>query len=50
MSDVAARLEDAGLPVHATTLREPEFEHETTPQAFVIARRHEPGIPYELQR
>ena len=36
---VTSRLEDAGLSVRATALREPEFEHETTPQAFVIGRR-----------
>ena len=38
LSDVAARLNRAGLEVRATALREPEFDHETTPQAFVIAR------------
>jgi ubiquinone/menaquinone biosynthesis C-methylase UbiE len=40
LSDVAGRLEDGGLSVRATALREPEFDHETTPQAFVIARSH----------
>jgi ubiquinone/menaquinone biosynthesis C-methylase UbiE len=40
LSDVAGRLEDAELSVRATALREPEFDHETTPQAFVIARSH----------
>ena len=39
LRDVTARLEDAGLEVRATALREPEFDHEDTPQAFVIARR-----------
>lgn len=37
--DVTGRLVEAGFHVRATTLREPEFDHETTPQAFVIARR-----------
>jgi len=36
--DVCNRLEHAGLEVRATALREPEFTHEQTPQAFVIAR------------
>ena len=40
LGDVTGRLEDAGLSVRATVVREPEFEHETTPQAFVIARSH----------
>jgi ubiquinone/menaquinone biosynthesis C-methylase UbiE len=35
--DVSRRLRDAGLDVRATALREPELEHEQTPQAFVIA-------------
>lgn len=38
LGDVTDRLEVAGLSVRTTTLREPEFDHETTPQAFVIAR------------
>jgi ubiquinone/menaquinone biosynthesis C-methylase UbiE len=37
-SDVTDRLEAAALEVRATALREPEFDHERTPQAFVIAR------------
>ena len=37
--DVAARLEAAAFSVRTTALREPELEHEATPQAFVIARR-----------
>jgi SAM-dependent methyltransferase len=37
--DVTNRLEAAGLDVRATALREPEFAHERTAQAFVIARR-----------
>ena len=40
LGDVTDRLEEAGLSVRATALREPEFDHETTPQAFVIARNH----------
>jgi ubiquinone/menaquinone biosynthesis C-methylase UbiE len=40
LSDVTGRLEDAELSVRATAVREPEFDHETTPQAFVIARSH----------
>ncbi len=38
LSDVTRRLEIAGFEVHATALREAELDHETTPQAFVIAR------------
>ena len=37
---VTGRLEDAGLSVRATTVRKPEFDHETASQAFVIARSH----------
>jgi hypothetical protein len=37
---VTGRLEYAGLEVRVTAMREPEFDHETTPQAFVIARSH----------
>lgn len=40
LGDVISRLEHAGLEVRATALREPEFDHETTPQGFVIARSH----------
>ena len=40
LGDVTRRLEHAGLEVRATALREPEFDHEGTPQAFVIARSH----------
>jgi ubiquinone/menaquinone biosynthesis C-methylase UbiE len=39
LTDVTRRLEAAELVVHATVLREPEFDHEATRQAFVIARR-----------
>lgn len=38
LGDMTGRLEHAGLDVRVTALREPEFDHETTPQAFVIAR------------
>ena len=40
VSDVTGRLEDAGVSVRATAVRQPEFDHETTPQAFVIGRSH----------
>lgn len=39
LTDVADGLEQAGLEVRATAVREPEFDHETARQAFVIARR-----------
>ena len=39
LDDVTRRLRQAGLEVRATALREPEFDHEATRQAFVIARR-----------
>jgi SAM-dependent methyltransferase len=39
VSEVSRRLEDAGLVVAETTLREPQLDHETDPQAFVLARR-----------
>lgn len=39
LDDVRHRLERAGFEVRATTLREAQLSHETTPQAFVIARR-----------
>ena len=42
LGDVTARMEDAGLEVRATALREPEFDHEETQQAFVIGRRRSP--------
>jgi ubiquinone/menaquinone biosynthesis C-methylase UbiE len=38
LADVTRRLERAAFDVHATAVREPEFDHESTPQAFVIAR------------
>lgn len=36
--EVARCLIDAGLHVHARAVREPEFAHESTPQAFILAR------------
>ena len=41
VADVAGRLAGAGLDVRSTTLRAPEpgREYESTPQAFVLARR-----------
>lgn len=39
VADVTRRLETTGFDVHATTERVPELAHETTPQAFVLARR-----------
>lgn len=39
VDEVADRLRSASFDVHATTRRAPEFDHETTPQAFVLARR-----------
>jgi SAM-dependent methyltransferase len=39
LEDVRHRLEHAGFEVRATALREAELSHESTPQAFVIARR-----------
>lgn len=38
MADVTCSLHNAGLQVYATALREPELEHESSAQAFVIAR------------
>jgi ubiquinone/menaquinone biosynthesis C-methylase UbiE len=39
LQDLTRRLDQAGFEVHATTQRSPELEHETTNQAFVMARR-----------
>lgn len=39
VADVTKRLEAAGFGVRSTTERIPELAHETTPQAFVLARR-----------
>ena len=36
---VTQRLDRTGFEVHITAQRTPSFEHETTPQAFVVARR-----------
>jgi ubiquinone/menaquinone biosynthesis C-methylase UbiE len=36
---VTRSLHNAGLEVYATAMREPELEHESSMQAFVIARR-----------
>jgi len=40
---VARSLIEAGLKPHAQAVREPELDHESTPQAFIIARNVEPG-------
>lgn len=37
--EVARSLTAAGLQVHARTVRQPELDHESTPQAFILARR-----------
>jgi ubiquinone/menaquinone biosynthesis C-methylase UbiE len=39
VDEVTRSLQGAGLHVFATAQRDPEHEHETTPQAFVFARR-----------
>ncbi len=39
IADLTRRLGEAGFEVHASAQRAPELEHESTPQAFVIARR-----------
>jgi SAM-dependent methyltransferase len=36
--EVARSLVAAGLQVHARVIREPELDHESTPQAFILAR------------
>ncbi|MDQ0379640.1 class I SAM-dependent DNA methyltransferase [Amycolatopsis thermophila] len=36
---IAELLADAGIPVTAQLVREPAFEYETTPQAYLLARR-----------
>ena len=43
VADVVRRMETAGFEWHATAERAPEFAHETTQQAFVLARRREPN-------
>lgn len=40
---VARSLTAAGLRAHAQTVREPELDHESTPQAFILARSATPG-------
>jgi ubiquinone/menaquinone biosynthesis C-methylase UbiE len=40
VEEVARQLVDAGFRVSAKTVREPELEHETTPQALVFAQRN----------
>jgi SAM-dependent methyltransferase len=37
--EVSRQLGEAGLEVFATTVREPDLDHEAEPQAFVFARR-----------
>lgn len=39
IEDVSRRLDAAGFDVHATAQRAPDFDHESTAQGFVIARR-----------
>jgi ubiquinone/menaquinone biosynthesis C-methylase UbiE len=39
VDDVTRSLSNAGLLLYATAMREPELEHESSVQAFVIARR-----------
>jgi hypothetical protein len=39
---VTRSLGGAGLQVYATAIREPELEHESSAQAFVIARSPQP--------
>lgn len=41
---VAHSLVAAGLQVHARAVREPELEHESSPQAFVLAHNVTPGV------
>jgi ubiquinone/menaquinone biosynthesis C-methylase UbiE len=38
VQEVASRLKDTGFKIYSTILREPDLDHETTPQGFVIAR------------
>lgn len=35
---IERHLSAVGLRTHARTIREPEFAHESTPQAFILAR------------
>lgn len=41
--EVARSLIAAGLQVHARAVREPELDHESTPQAFILARSYGSG-------
>lgn len=41
--EVARSLVAAGLQVRARAVREPELDHESTPQAFILARSVAPG-------
>ncbi|MGO9874565.1 MAG: class I SAM-dependent methyltransferase [Acidimicrobiia bacterium] len=41
--DVARSLVEAGLKPHVQAVRDPELDHESSPQAFIIARNIAPG-------
>ncbi len=41
--EVTRSLVEAGLKPQAQTVRDPELDHESTPQAFISARNVEPG-------
>jgi SAM-dependent methyltransferase len=41
--NVARSLVEAGLTPHAQAVRDPELGHESTPQAFIVARNARPG-------
>ncbi|MGH9917479.1 MAG: class I SAM-dependent DNA methyltransferase, partial [Nitrososphaerales archaeon] len=43
MGSVIRYLQDAGLQIYTTALREPELDHESNPQAFLIARNPKPN-------
>jgi ubiquinone/menaquinone biosynthesis C-methylase UbiE len=43
LDEVARSLIAAGLRVHARAVREPELDHESTAQAFILARSGAPG-------
>jgi len=42
-AEVARSLVEAGLKPHVQAVRDPEPDHESSPQAFIIARNIEPG-------
>jgi len=44
VQEVSRQLGDADLEVFATTVRDPELDHEAEPQAFVLARRREGSV------